>query len=113
MGTIARLHAEDAGGNVVEAVAADAALTLWDLDRRWSRFDAGSEVSRLNAAAGRAMTVSSPTLLLVELARQGWAITDGAFDPTILGDVARAGYDRSFEMITDESANAASSRFRR
>ena len=29
----------------------------------------------------------------------GWEATYGLFDPTILGDLERAGYDRSFDEI--------------
>lgn len=72
-----------------------------DLERRWSRFLPDSEVSALNRQAGRWVAVSPPTLELVDRALEGWRATDGAYDPTVLGDVVRAGYDRSFDEIVD------------
>jgi thiamine biosynthesis lipoprotein len=42
------------------------------------------------------VAVSAETLSLVERAVEAWRLTAGRFDPTVLGDVVRAGYDRSF-----------------
>ena len=50
----------------------------------------------LTRRAGEAVVVSADTVLLVERAIEAWRITGGSFDPTVLGDVLRAGYDRSF-----------------
>lgn len=66
---------------------------LHDLERRWSRFRVDSEISALNDRAGRSHRVSTDTVLLVELAQQGWRRTGGRFDPTLLAAVRRAGYD--------------------
>jgi thiamine biosynthesis lipoprotein len=79
-----------------------------DLERRWSRFRPDSEISRLNEADGRAVRVSAETLALVRVALEGARSTDGRFDPTVLGAVLRAGYDRSFELLTDASPNGHS-----
>jgi thiamine biosynthesis lipoprotein len=64
------------------------------LEARWSRFRDDSEVSRLNAAAGAPVVVSEETLLLVRRAIAGWRVTGGRYDPTVLGAMLRAGYDR-------------------
>jgi thiamine biosynthesis lipoprotein len=72
---------------------------LTDLERRWSRFIPTSEVSRLNRAEGRPLRVSDETRLLVQRALDGFRVTDGRFDPTLLGAVLRAGYVDSFERI--------------
>src|SRR5207244_5757566 len=40
--------------------------------------------------------------------RRGARITDGRFDPTVLGAMLRAGYDRSFELLTGASPNGHS-----
>ncbi len=58
-----------------------------------------SEISRLNRAAGAAVPVSGDTLELLAHAMEGWDATYGLFDPTILGDLERAGYDQSFERV--------------
>jgi thiamine biosynthesis lipoprotein len=68
-----------------------------ELERRWSRFLPDSEVSALNRHAGEPVPVSIDTVLLVHRAVEGWRLSGGAFDPTVLGPVIRAGYDRSFD----------------
>lgn len=73
------------------------------LERSWSRFIADSEVSRINAAAGRAIAVSPDTRLLVRRALEGHRYTAGRFDPTLLSAVIAAGYDRSFDSISGSS----------
>ncbi len=79
-----------------------------DLEARWSRFRLTSEVSLLNLMAGRTVRVSSQTLSLVQRALEGARLTGGRFYPTVLGDVIRAGYDRSFELLTEEPPGGAS-----
>lgn len=79
-----------------------------DLERRWSRFLPDSEVSELNRCAGSWVAVSPATVELVSRALDGWRATDGAFDPTVLGEVIRAGYDRSFEDLVDVAEAPAS-----
>ena len=73
------------------------------LERRWSRFVPGSEISRLNIHAGRRLVVSDDTVLLVRRAIEAWRLTGGTFDPTVLGDVVRAGYDRSLDELPDDA----------
>lgn len=84
------------------ALLDQAAARIDDLERRWSRFLPDSEISRLNRGAGAPMVVSPETRLLVERAREAWALTAGMFDPTILGSLVRAGYDRSFDELEPE-----------
>ena len=72
-----------------------------ELDGRWSRFRPASEVSRLNRLAGQPVRLSPATLGLVRRALDGARVTGGRFDPTVLGDLLRAGYDRSFELLGD------------
>lgn len=69
------------------------------LEARWSRFLASSDISRLNAEAGHWVTVAPETVTLVRRAVQAHGLTEGRFDPTVLGDVIRAGYDRSFDVL--------------
>src|SRR5215471_9406246 len=69
-----------------------------DLEARWSRFRPDSELTRLNDRAGdEPQRVSAETLLLLERAVDAWRVTAGRFDPTVLGDVLRAGYTASFD----------------
>jgi thiamine biosynthesis lipoprotein len=79
-----------------------------DLERRWSRFRPDSEVSGLNAAGGTYRVVSAETCELVRRAVDGWRRTGGAFDPTVLGDVVRAGYDRTYAAVAASPGPGAS-----
>src|SRR5258705_3777896 len=81
-----------------------------DLERRWSRFDVRSEVSALNRHAGAPVLVSAETFELVERALDAWRMTHGWFDPTVLGALERAGYERSFDTIDEESAHPVAAR---
>ncbi len=71
------------------------------LEGLWSRFRPDSEISRLNACAGQPLRVSADTVELVERATAAWRLSGGAFDPTVLGPMLRAGYDRSFCDLDD------------
>jgi len=95
MGTDAHLVVVGGADGLVER----ARRRVDDLEARWSRFLPGSEVSALNDQAGTFVPVSPDTVLLVERAVEAWRLTGGAFDPTVLGALVRAGYDRSFELL--------------
>lgn len=99
--------------NGINATAqADAARdTLDQLERRWSRFLGDSEISLLNAGAAP-VVVSPVTCALIGRAVDGWRITNGRFDPTVLGDVVRAGYDRTFDEVPAATRPGASDRRR-
>ena len=71
-----------------------------ELERRWSRFLADSEVSGLNRAGGGPRHCSADTITLVETMVQGWHATDGAFDPTLLGSLVELGYAASRDDAT-------------
>ncbi len=83
-------------------LALDAQRRIEELERRWSRFIPGSEVNALNDHAGAPLVVSDDTALLVGRAVEAWRLTGGTFDPTLLGAVIRAGYDRSYEQLPPE-----------
>jgi thiamine biosynthesis lipoprotein len=70
-----------------------------DLERRWSRFLPDSEISHLTRRAGEWVALSADSVRLVERALDAWRLTVGRFDPTVLGAVIRAGYDRSFDQL--------------
>lgn len=69
------------------------------LEQRWSRFLPDSEVSEVNRRAGSWVAVSPDTVELFDRAVLAHVVTGGRYDPTVLGDVVRAGYDRSFEQL--------------
>ncbi len=62
------------------------------LEARWSRFRAGSDLSRLNAAQGQPVVVDESTIELLEAMVHGYTVTDGSFDPTLLAPLVRLGY---------------------
>lgn len=77
------------------------------LEKLWSRFLPSSEVSEINRRAGSWVAVSPETVDLFDRAVLAHTVTGGRFDPTVLGDVVRAGYDRSFEHLADLDRSAA------
>lgn len=81
---------------------------IHELEGRWSRFRPDSEISRLNDRAGEWVTLSADSLLLVRRALAAWQLTVGRYDPTVLGDVIRAGYDRSFDDMPEHPAGGVS-----
>ena len=96
MGTTARLYYTDGIAGLDQRMCA----LVDGLEGSWSRFVEDSEVSRLNKAAGTPMVVGPRTLLLVERALQASRLTRGWFDPTLLHELTRAGYDRPFADLT-------------
>lgn len=72
---------------------------LHAFELRFSRFQIDSELSRLNQHAGVPFEVSPALYHLVELALEYARESGGVFDPTILRELERSGYDRSFEAI--------------
>src|SRR5437879_11851295 len=78
----------------------DRAVTrIDDREHRWSRFLDDSEVSELKRRTGELIAVSPDTVLLVRRAIEAWRVSGGTVDPTVLGDVLRAGYDRPFDQL--------------
>jgi thiamine biosynthesis lipoprotein len=70
-------------------------------EKRLSRFDPDCDLSRLNACEDDRFEASPILLDAVESALWAAGITGGLYDPTILGELKRAGYDRSFETIPE------------
>lgn len=81
-------------GSGAEDGLADARRRVAELEARWSRFRAGSDVTRLNQARGRAVRVHPESLELLDTARTWSQVTDGGFDPTVADALVAAGYDR-------------------
>jgi thiamine biosynthesis lipoprotein len=67
------------------------------LEQRWSRFLPDSDVTRLNLAAGRTLTVDPTTVTLLLAMVDAWRATDRRFDPTTLPDLVAAGYRSSID----------------
>ncbi len=69
-------------------------------ENRFSRFLPASELSQLNSHAGQPMTVSPEMIALLQEIEKQWKDTNGLFDPTIGYALIKAGYDRSFELLS-------------
>jgi thiamine biosynthesis lipoprotein ApbE len=83
-----------------ESVLLEVQRLFQSFEKRLSRFDLHSELSRLNVHTGPEGFVSSPTLLdALEVALLAAQATNGLYDPTILTNLEKAGYDRSFEQV--------------
>ena len=64
-----------------------------------SRFRPDSELSRLNACAGRSVRVSPLLMEALELALRGAELTSGDVDPTVGRALELAGYDRDWRAL--------------
>jgi thiamine biosynthesis lipoprotein len=95
MGTSVHLFVVEGDGELLGS----ARRRLEDLEARWSRFLPTSEISRLNAEAGRSVPVSRETFDVIERAVHAWELTGGRFDPTVLHALVQVGYDRSFDSL--------------
>jgi len=73
-------------------------------EERFSRFLETSELSELNRSAGTWFQASPDLFSVVVLARRFFHLTSGLFDPSILPDLQRVGYDRSMDLIREQGA---------
>jgi thiamine biosynthesis lipoprotein len=84
---------------------------LASIDAACSRFRADSELTRLNAAAGRPVAVSATLLEAVQAALDGAATSDGLVDPTVGRTLRLAGYDSTFEAVRMRDGRSFRARF--
>jgi thiamine biosynthesis lipoprotein len=100
MGTDVVLLADDACDPDAFARAAARVMQVFAReDARSSRFRGDSELSLVNASAGRWTQVSPTFADVARLALDAAARTEGRFDPTILPALLAAGYDRDFDDV--------------
>jgi thiamine biosynthesis lipoprotein len=93
-----------------QADAARAQAALLDVEQffraghtRFTRFEIGSELSALNASQGQVFAASPQMFEVVELAVKYSTLTNGLFNPTIIGALEAAGYDRTFDDLKSRS----------
>lgn len=94
---MAILNAQDEGA--AEVAAANVEYVVRDYERMFSRFQAESDLSQLNASTERRVAVSWPLADILARALGYSRLTDGVFDPLILNDLEALGYDKSFELL--------------
>lgn len=75
---------------------------LDDVDSTYSRFRDDSELSRLNASAGRTVRVSPLLATAIAQAQRAARLTDGAVDPTVGTAIRMVGYDDDFARVAPE-----------
>ncbi|MDA8346664.1 MAG: FAD:protein FMN transferase [Thermaerobacter sp.] len=96
MGTTVEVHA-------LAVDLAKASVEVQRLFRAWeatlTRFRPDSEISALNRSAGRAFVVSDLLFRVVSTALHWAQATQGTFDPTLLHQIERLGYRRTFSDI--------------
>ncbi len=88
-------------GATVEELARIRSL-FEERDAVFSRFRSDSELSRVNAAAGRPLGVSPLFADMVETALWAARETGGLVDPTLGGALEAAGYDRDFAVLAPD-----------
>ena len=102
-------------GVSAEAVRKQVAMA----EAAFSRFDSGSELSRVNRSGGAWVPVSELAYDLLTDALAAFATTDGLFNPFLGRALKAAGYDRSFELLTpplqrwDETEQNSARRFQK
>ena len=96
------LWSEDSRG--ARSVLSDMEQFFHETHSRFTRFEPGSELSALNASDGQPFAASAQLFEVVELTLKFSAATEGLFNPTIIGALEAAGYDRTFEAIKDTAA---------
>jgi thiamine biosynthesis lipoprotein len=97
LGTTATLVVTDEGARDHALAMLHAELGAIDLAA--SRFRPDSELSRLNSAGGRPVTVSPLFLEAVEAALRAARLTGGLVDPTVGRALEVIGYDRDFAAV--------------
>jgi thiamine biosynthesis lipoprotein ApbE len=88
----------------LEAATTAVRDVLEDVDEAYSRFRADSELTRLNANAGRTIRISPLLATAIDAALRAARLTDGAVDPTIGRAIRVAGYDDDFSRIAAEDS---------
>jgi thiamine biosynthesis lipoprotein len=71
---------------------------------RFTRFSEQSELSELNRSAGMPFQASPDLFSVIALAQHFFHQTRGLFDPSILPDLRRVGYDRSMDLLRQQGA---------
>jgi thiamine biosynthesis lipoprotein len=73
-------------------------------ENRFTRFSEESELSALNRSAGQRFHASPDLFSVVALSRRFFHLTRGLFDPSILPEMKRIGYDRSMDVLREQGA---------
>ena len=105
LGTSVVMRVIDPGA--LDAARAAVERELAAIDRACSRFRADSELSAVNARAGRPTQVSPLLIEALEVALRAAELTDGDVDPTVGRALELAGYDRDWRLLDPPCAQPA------
>ncbi len=84
-----------------EVLADHAVAAVERLEAEWSRFRTSSALVALNRRAGTGpQRVSGALATALRRAHEAFLLTDGRFDPTVLGALCALGYDRTFAEVS-------------
>lgn len=75
-------------------------------EKIFSRFDDESELSKINASLNKEIAVSDKMFEVLELCVKFNTISDGYFDPRVIGVLEKIGYDKDFktnDLNTEET----------
>ncbi|MGC2374334.1 MAG: FAD:protein FMN transferase [Solirubrobacteraceae bacterium] len=106
LGTSAEMVVSD--GEALERARSIVERELERIDRACSRFREDSDLTRVNAQAGRTIQVSPLLIEATELALRAAELTDGDVDPTIGVAIELAGYDRDWRLLARPPAERRS-----
>jgi thiamine biosynthesis lipoprotein len=99
LGTTVGLVVRDARAHDAARRAVEDELAA--IDAACSRFRADSELTAINAAAGRPVRVSPVLMEALTVALRAAIITSGRVDPTVGRALELVGYDRDFARVRD------------
>ena len=85
----------------IQAGFEQASQTIQSGESRFTRFSEESELSALNRSSGKRFKASPDLFSVVALSRRFFHLTRGLFDPSILPDLKRVGYDRSMDLLRE------------
>jgi thiamine biosynthesis lipoprotein len=83
----------------LDAAVSRVCAVVAEVDLAASRFRGDSELARVNAAAGAAVSVSKTFVGVLQVALRAAHLTGGDLDPTIGRSLRIAGYDRDFALV--------------
>ena len=88
----------------LEAASTAVRDVLEDVDDAYSRFREDSDLTQLNANAGRTIRISPLLATAIDAALRAARLTGGAVDPTIGHAIRVAGYDDDFSRVAAAGA---------
>jgi thiamine biosynthesis lipoprotein ApbE len=97
LGTSVELVLTD--GGALDRARAIVEQELDEIDRACSRFREDSDLTRVNARAGRTVRVDPLLIEATELALRAAELTAGDVDPTVGAALELAGYDRDWRLL--------------